>query len=94
MENATLIATVTADDLRALIANEIRAAITEALSSVRKNEPIPEGLEFDAVRQRLKLSSPSVRKLLRTGRLRGQQIGRKWVIDSASVDAFIAGNQP
>lgn len=70
----------------------IKDAVQEAMSSP-KSQPTTSAqsdrvLSLDQVRIRLGLSAPSVRKAIRSGRLRATLVGRRILVTESDLQAF------
>ncbi|KXK10276.1 MAG: helix-turn-helix domain-containing protein [Candidatus Kapabacteria bacterium] len=89
MENAPTFAVVSVNDLTEAITSAVQAALQAY--DVRPPQPTPclTGLTFDQARVALRLSSPTLRKLLTTGRLKSVRTGRKWIIPTDAVASFL-----
>lgn len=83
-----------------------KEAVKEAVREVLQEQGYPtqpteasgiryrEALDFDHARLALKVSAPTLRKLLTSKRLHGVRSGRKWIIPAEAIDAFLTGGQP
>ena len=50
-------------------------------------------LTAEEVAPRLRITPPEVRRLARTGALRGMKPGRRWLFDPADVDAYLEAGE-
>lgn len=89
MENNATLAVVSTIDLERLV----KTAVVEALSTYHLPTPPPasEALTFDQVRVRLKISAPTLRKMVRSGTLHAVRTGRRWLVPSVEVERFLQG---
>ncbi len=89
MENKPTFAVVAINDLTGAITTAVQAALQGY--DVRPPQPTPclTGLTFDQARVALKLSAPTLRKLLISGRLKSVRTGRKWIIPTDAVASFL-----
>lgn len=90
----TLVLT-SADALRDIVLGAVTQALDsrtldDKLQSVAAIEP-NRGLTFDEAAERIGVSGPTFRAMLRRGDLPYQRIGVKWVIPSDAVDTFLRG---
>lgn len=80
----------TPDELRCLIHEAVSSALATAHDG-HAQEPAPIApMTFAEVRLALRCSAPTLRKLIREGRLRGTRIGDHWRFRPEDVHAFLA----
>lgn len=82
---------VSPDELRRVIETAIKNAVTEALAHNDQPKDPDEALSFDQVRLALKVSNPTLRKLVRSGRIHAVKTGRRWLVPKTEVSRFLAG---
>ncbi len=89
--DATLVL-VSTTDLTQLIEAAATRAVGAALSQFTQPTTAKpsEALTFDQVRLRLKLSSPTLRKLLVSGTLHGVRAGKRWLIPMQEIERFLS----
>lgn len=72
----------------------VTEAVEEALRRVAPNEPVRSNvtrdlMTFAEVRLALRCSAPTLRKLLRTGKIHGSRIGDRWRFRAEDVQSFL-----
>ncbi len=93
METNATLAVVPVTDLERLI----ESAVSRALERYNPPPAAPtepaEAITFDQARIALKVSAPTLRKLVRSGRLHAVQTGRRWLIPGREIARFLGGGQ-
>ncbi len=89
------VALLTIEELQSLVAGAVRSVLdeTRAASASTTNASVAtKVLTLDEARLRLRVSAPTIRKLVRSGRLKAQRLGRRWIFSEPEINCFIEGN--
>lgn len=85
------------ETLRLVVREEIRFALEEQLS--KRSEPVPatpalDLLAVDDVAALCRVAPAAVRGWIRTGRLIGKKVGRRYLVERAALQRFLSTVQP
>ena len=94
MDLHSSLAVIATPELAQLIETITSRVINTALSQFTQPAQTKpsEALTFDQCRTRLKLSAPTLRALLVSGKLRGVRAGKRWLVPSDEVERFLRGD--
>lgn len=93
MKDSATLAVVQVNDLERLIHTAVCRALEQYTPPASTPATPVEAITFDQARIALKVSAPTLRKLVRSGRLHAVQTGRRWLIPSGEIQRFLSGDR-